>query len=140
MLYLDTSVVVPLCYREPVSDAVLSKLQLFAAEEVTLSDWTITEFYSAVGCMVRDKVMTPKAADKALVSLNQRLHQGIITYQLDPDDHLLAQSYMRNWRRAPKGGDALHIAVARRLNARLVTHDKVMAHHAQAFAVPTVFV
>lgn len=140
MLYLDTSVVVPLCHREPISAAVLAVLQRFSEEEVALSDWTITEFYSAIGCTVRDKKMTVKQADKALDELNQRLQQGIITYQLDPEDHILAQSYMLDWRKAPKGADALHIAAARRLTARLVTHDKNMAKHAQAHAVQAVLV
>jgi predicted nucleic acid-binding protein len=113
---------------------------LYAEEDVALSDWTITEFYSAIGCTVRDKRMTIKEANLALAELNQRLQQGIITYQLDPDDHILAQSYMLDWHKAPKGADALHIAAARRLSAKLLTHDTAMAKHAQACAVQSVLV
>jgi uncharacterized protein len=135
MLYLDTSAVVPLCHKESTTAAVIAVLAVYPDEEISVSDWTITEFYSAIGSLVRDRKLSVKEADTALDKLLKRLSQGLITYQLDADDQILAQSFMRNWKNVPKGSDALHIAAARRLNAQLITIDKAMARHAASNAV-----
>jgi predicted nucleic acid-binding protein len=53
MLYLDTSVLVPLFVAEPDSAAERDWFDDQLAQTLAISDWSITEFASAMGIKVR---------------------------------------------------------------------------------------
>jgi uncharacterized protein len=140
MIYFDTSFLLPLCHEEIMSGEILDVLSQYRNSEAILSDWTITEFYSALGCLVRDKKMSAAQANSAVQQLARRIKQGLVTYRLDMADQEQAQSIMSEWKKAPKAGDALHLAVALRLGAQLLTLDKAMARIATLKSIPVMLV
>ncbi len=130
MLYVDTSALVSMCLPEAATDDVMRYIASQSCE-VAISDWGITEFYSAIGSAVRARTITARAADEAIIELSHQLRDGLMTYRIDPLDQGKAQTIMSKWRNSPKAGDALHLAIVTRLQARLLTRDKAMVRHAK---------
>jgi uncharacterized protein len=136
MLYIDTSALVPMCLSQEATENIL---QYIASQsgEVAVSDWGITEFYSALGSSVRARALTPRVADQAVNELFHQLRDGLMTYRVDHSDQEKAQSIMSHWRNSPKAGDAVHLAITSRLQAQLLTRDKAMARHAKNLQIET---
>jgi hypothetical protein len=61
MVYLDNSVLLPLFIREPESDIVRNWFVALPPEELSVSEWTRTEFVSAIGINVRRWAMRGSA-------------------------------------------------------------------------------
>jgi uncharacterized protein len=135
MLYLDTSVLLPLCADEPHSEKVISYLASCGRADTVISDWTVTEFYSAIGRRFRDKKITRRQADQAVDALERRFSQGLILFQLTDEDQILAQGFLRKWQTAIKSGDALHAAATKRLQAHLLTRDRAFLRFALTHAL-----
>jgi predicted nucleic acid-binding protein len=125
-LHLDTSVIIPLI----LPDALVGRAELFRAaarDTLIVSDYAGVEFSSAVGRRVRARELTAEEAAKALEVFDLwRDHRARRT-QIEPDDLARAETYVRTFDLALRDPDALHIAVAQRLSATLVTFDKRMA-------------
>jgi predicted nucleic acid-binding protein len=112
MLYLDTSVLVPLFVPEPASVGVRRWLERQASELLAVSDWTLTEFASALGIKVREKQLQPDQARKAVALLEKLAADSLRVFTPSRADFHRAASYLLQHRLGLRAGDALHLAVA----------------------------
>jgi len=131
MIYLDTSVVVPLLTLEPSSERVTAWFANLQEMPVS-SDWLLTEFASAISIKVRTGQLSAVAAKgvhkefQLLASSGLRLAPvSRAAFKTAAD---LAQAHLHGLR----AGDALHLAVAQDIGAKTIaTLDSIMAKHAK---------
>lgn len=138
MVYVDTSVVVPLLTMEPSSESVT---EWFASlqEMPVSSDWLLTEFASAISIKVRTGQLSGVAAKavhkefQLLASSGLRLVPVSRTAFKAAAD--LAQAHIHGLR----AGDALHLAVAQETGAKTIaTLDGMMAKNAKRLKITPV--
>lgn len=130
--YLDASFLVPLFVDDDWTERALA----WAATEpeVVVSDWAVTEFSSALSLHVRKGRLDPEERDEAENALNWWLAGRVKEEPVDPEDAPQARLLLHRHGklRAP---DALHLAIALRLAAGMVTYDVDLATAARAEGV-----
>jgi predicted nucleic acid-binding protein len=112
MLYLDTSVLVPLFIPEPESDRIQRWVERQAAELLYISEWTLTEFASALGLKVRTKHLQPDQARNAQKLLEKLATQSLHVHVPTRADHVQANVFLGEYALGLRAGDALHLAIA----------------------------
>lgn len=134
MIYVDTSLLVPLIVAETTSARAMAWRDGLAAREsgeLAISSWTLVEFASAIGLKVRSRALARGQADEALNLLHETIRPSLELIELEPTDLRIAESMLRESRLGLRAGDALHLAVAIRSSARaFATLDKVLARAA----------
>jgi predicted nucleic acid-binding protein len=132
-LYLDTSVIIPLI----LPDELVGRAESFRAtarDVLIVSNYAGVEFSSVVGRRVRTRELSAEDGKKALeVFDGWRDHRA--RRSQEPDDITRAETYVRAFKLALRGPDAIHIAVTQRLGATLVTFDRWMAQAARTLGV-----
>lgn len=130
MIYADASVVVSVFLADVHTARAVTWLGA-ANEAVTVSHWTVTEFSSAAARQERmgqispdDRLGAEQNFDAWLLAVEQA--------SVLRTDFEVARDLLRTGPTRLRAGDALHVAVARRLGARVATLDAVMADAAQA--------
>lgn len=125
MLYLDTSVLVPLFINEPESDSVRVWFNAHAGETLAISDWTLTEFASAMGIKVRDKGLKPDEARKACALMTKLAADSLKVFTPTRSDYSKSADHLGHHALGLRAGDALHLAVAHNEGAEcLYTLDR----------------
>lgn len=125
MLYLDTSVLVPLFVSEPQSDSVRAWIGARAGETLAISDWTLTEFASAMGIKVRDKGLKPDQAHKACALMENLATDSLKVITPTHRDYGKASEYLGHHALGLRAGDALHLAIAQNEDVEcLYTFDR----------------
>jgi uncharacterized protein len=132
VIYLDTSVIVPLFLPEPRSRE--SEAQLMG-KEVIVSDLGLGEFSSAIALAVRIGRIEKPTARTLLIEFDDWVADHAFIAHMQSDDFTAATAYIRRFDLALRTPDALHIAVAGRLGATLFTFDAKMAAAATALGV-----
>ena len=130
MVYLDTSVAVPLFVAEPSSDQVD---RWFAACDVPVvsSDWIITEFASALSLKERSGTLAAKDAKAAWRSFETFFHSGLRVMPISRGAFEAAAKMTRESAHGLRAGDALHLAAALEMGAQTIaTLDAVMTANA----------
>lgn len=112
MLYLDTSVLVPLFVPEPESAVIRAWFDAHADATFAISDWTITEFSSAMGIKVRSKGLKPEQARKARSLMNKLATESLRVFPPTRSDYERAAKLLDHYLLGLRAGDALHLAVA----------------------------
>lgn len=112
MLYLDTSVLVPLFLPEPESDRMQRWIGRQAAELLCISEWTLTEFASALGLKVRAKHLQPDQARNAQKLLEKLAAQSFHVHVPTRADYVQATAFLSGHALGLRAGDALHLAIA----------------------------
>lgn len=115
MLYLDTSVLVPLFVPESESAAARAWFEAHAAETMAISDWTMTEFASAMGIKVRDKGLKPDQARKACALMDKLAADSLKVFTPTRSDYGKAAEHLGHHALGLRAGDALHLAIATKL-------------------------
>jgi predicted nucleic acid-binding protein len=105
------------------------------AEPLIVSDFAAAEFSSAVARRVRMREFTIEQAGIALVGFDAWLARAANRAEIATGDLVLATTYIRRLDLALRTPDALHIAIAQRLEATLATFDRQMAAAARALGV-----
>lgn len=136
-LYADTSVIVALILRERGWDRTTTWLS-DNADELLWSTFGWGEFIDAVARRVRRKDFSDPGGQNALEVGRAYLSRWQAMTMLDEDVVWAAASLAANLERALKLPDAIHIAIARRVGATLVTHDRAQSAAAHALGVATV--
>lgn len=135
MIYLDTSVVVPLFVRETATPRVLAwrdTLVSLQANELTVSSWTVCEFTSAMGIKVRNRDISSENAEVARVLFESAFLPKIKIVEATPTDFRLAEIMLREFSLGLRAGDALHLAIASRCAAReFVSLDRTLCKVAE---------
>ncbi len=132
MIYLDTSVVVPLFIPEPASEAIET---WFANcdDKFISSDWLITEFASALSIKVRRAEINKKQADTAWNNFETLTKTGIHLMRASASAFNAAANLTRISSSGLRAGDALHLAIAMEAKAlEFSTADKNLARNAKA--------
>lgn len=135
-VYLDTSILVSALTVEPGSAS--ARALLARGEAWIISEWAAAEFSSAI----RVKAQGPGLEEARIPALEAGLEALMTRYgtalPIQGEDIRHARALvMRNWGvRAP---DALHIAAALRVGARLATLDRKQARMAEAVGVDVVW-
>jgi uncharacterized protein len=112
MLYLDTSVLVPLFIPEPESDRIQRWIERQAPEALCISEWTLTEFVSALGLKVRMKHLNAEQARNAQNLLEKLAAQSLQVHVPTRADYVQAAAFLGEHTLGLRAGDALHLAIA----------------------------
>ncbi len=128
--YLDTSAIVPLL----TSDALTTRAMKFLADQTPIllvSDFAAAEFSAVIARRARTRELTGAEAHEIFSNFDiWRLSETRGLY-LSTDDIRAAESFVRRLDVTLLAPDALHIAMAKRANAALVTFDAKMAASAK---------
>jgi predicted nucleic acid-binding protein len=132
--YLDASVMLPILVKEPASavvDAFMATLQ----QEPWVSDFAAAEVASALSRLVRTGRL--QAADGAVCLSDFDIWRAAMTRpaEIHAADVRLADVYVRRFDLGLRAPDALHLAIARRLDATLITLDRRLAAAAREMGI-----
>lgn len=132
MIYLDTSVVVPLFVHEAGSARVLDWLEA-SRDELSSSDWMLTEFASALAIKVRSGAITARAAREASREFDRFCREGMTLAAVSREAFREAARMAGVPGRRVRAADALHLAVSREMGAQAIaTSDVALARCAEA--------
>ena len=136
MFYFDTSFIVPYFLPEAASLQVEKFLRKFESG-LTISQWTKTEFTSAVGMKCRRGQLSPEEASVAHGRFEEIVAAYFRVLPVQDKDFVLASEYLRQWDRGLRSGVALHLAIAKNNHVQcLYSFDKVMIVSAGQIDLP----
>lgn len=138
-LYLDTSVIVSALTIEPETAATQRWLTAVKDEALAISIWVRTEFASALAIKLRTGAITIPQRDDAALSFGAFLADQVELIAIAEEDFEQAERIVSQPAIILRCGDALHVAIARRARATLVTKDRRMYEAAQALGCATRF-
>lgn len=124
MIYLDTSVLGALFFREPSAPEILSRLESVSGVALVISAWTLPEMAS-VGA-IKERTGQIGAQDRAagLAAFQRFVADTLNLVEVDPGDFRTAATLLDLPAMALRAADALHLAIAHRLRADLATLDR----------------
>jgi hypothetical protein len=132
--YLDTSILVALLTPEPLSERADTFIRN-SPGALVVSDFAVAEFSAVIARRVRVREFTAEQAGLALGAFDEWLVGAAERGEIQAGDVALATAYIRRLDLPLLAPDALHISIARRLEATLVTFDRGMAAAAGALGV-----
>ena len=135
--YLDTNILVALLTPEPLSDRVDDFIRDHP-RSLIVSDFAAAEFASAIARRVRTREIALAEAHGDLIDFDLWITRFATRIDLSSADVAAATTYLRRLDLALVTPDALHIALARRAEATLVTFDRGMAAAARAVGMAVV--
>lgn len=133
--YLDASVIVPTLVSEPTSASVERFLRS-STDPLLVADFTEGEVASAVSRLVRTAKLTAAQGTAALADFDRWRLVEAEPLELEPGDVRDAIALVRRFELKLRTPDALHVAIAVRAAATLVTFDGGLALAAQAIGLP----
>jgi uncharacterized protein len=125
--YLDTCVILSAIQRDAYSDSVDVWLHERRTSELVTSEWSLAEAASALGRLVRMNDLTPAAAMAKYQDIQIWLADEFHVEAVGGADFITAAERQTIWSLGLRAGDALHLAVAARIGAILVTNDQTLA-------------
>jgi uncharacterized protein len=133
--YLDANIVVALLTPEPLSERAIEFART-AHEPLVVSDFAAAEFSSAIARRVRTRETTIEDARRDLADFEVWALRATTRANLNTADVAVATAYLQRLDLTLLTPDALHVAIAQRLDATLVTFVRAMAAAARAFGIP----
>jgi uncharacterized protein len=121
--YLDASVLLPTLIVEPATEAVYGRLAA-DDQELLISDLAAAEVASALSRLVRKALLAGPDASARLADFEAWRAAMSLTVDIRASDARLAYIYVRRFDLRLRAPNALHLAIARRLDATLVTLDR----------------
>ena len=134
--YLDTNGIIGLLTADPLTGLVTAILRQ-SPEPIVISDFAAAEFSAVVGRKTRIGVISRQHALDALAALDQ-WSPRVSQVPVEGGDILHADGFLRRLDLPLTAPDAIHIAIAQRLGATLVTFDQRMASAARALGIAVV--
>jgi hypothetical protein len=128
--YVDTSVLLPTLIAEPATEAVYDCLGT-GDRELLISDFAAAEVASALSRLVRMASLAEADASSRLADFDAWRAAMSLPVDLGASDARLAYIYVRRFDLGLRAPDALHLAIARRLEATLLTLDRRLARAAR---------
>ncbi len=135
MIYLDTSVLGALFFREPGALELVARLEA-TGESFAVSAWTLAEMASVGAIKERTGQTSPSERAAALAAFHRFVADSTLLSEVDPGDYRTAAVLLDAPALALRAGDALHLAVVRRLRAALFTLDRRQADAARHYGIP----
>jgi len=133
-VYLDTSVLLPRLVEEAASAALRHYLTA-RHEERLVSDFAAAEVASALSRLVRMGLLSGPEGYARLADFDAWRAATSAAVDVHASDARLAYAYVRRFDLKLRAPDALHLAVARRLDATLITLDRRLARAAQELGI-----
>lgn len=131
MVYVDTSVLVPLFLHEPHSAAV-AHWYARETDELVAAAWAVTEFASAVGLKSRTRAIDAAQARGAWARFERLVAADLRLLPVEPTHFHRAAELVLDAGSTLRAGDALHLACAEAAGAKsLATLDEALGRHAQ---------
>jgi predicted nucleic acid-binding protein len=115
--YLDTSAVLALLAPEPGTALVVAAVGGATNDPLCVSAWTATEVASALGIKVRTRALNPTQATEVLRAFRSELRPTCRMVAIVESDFAAAEALLERFELGLRAGDALHLAIARRLAA-----------------------
>ncbi|WFR99606.1 type II toxin-antitoxin system VapC family toxin [Rhizobium tumorigenes] len=136
MFYIDTSVMVAALMEE----ASTSRAQIWLSAQVegalAISDWTVTEYSSALSMKLRTRQIQGEHRSLALSTFNRVVADSFITLSASRQ-HFEAAARLRDRHELGiRAADALHLAIAMDASATLVTFDHLLQRAASSLGHP----
>ncbi|MEB2843130.1 type II toxin-antitoxin system VapC family toxin [Endobacterium cereale] len=131
MYYVDTSALIALLVGEPTVDIVSRWMAHHRDERLFISEWTYTEFSSALSVKARVEKISPSLRKLALGGFLQMANNSLEVAPVFSRHFKTAAHLADHIELGLRSGDALHLAVAMELDAGIVTLDKRFATAAQ---------
>ncbi len=134
IIYLDPSVIVSLF----VSDALSSQAHTIlrsSRPQILVSDFACAEFCSAIARKVRMRELTLRDAQDVFGVFDEWIERDVTRIGLTSSDVAMTIRYLRRLNTSLRTPDALHVAIAQRVGATLLTFDSKLASAAEALGV-----
>ena len=135
MIYVDTSVLGAIFFREPGAAELVARLERQRSGRLMISAWTLTEMASIGGIKQRIGAVDAEARQQALANFQRFASTQLGMTEIEPTDFRTAAVLIES-PTALRAGDALHLAVARRLNARVASLDQRLCRATMALGLP----
>jgi len=139
-LYLDTSVLVAVHTREAATARVQEWLVSRYPEELLISDWTITEFSSALSIKLRTGQIDVSMRADALQAFAAMRTDSLTVVPVGRRQFHTAALFADNHATGLRGADALHLAVCADHTATLCTLDRRLAAAGPLLGLKTLLV
>ena len=131
MIYVDTSVIVPLLITEPKTQ-VISSWFANLRETPASADWLLTEFSSALSIKLRTGSITDTHAKQVRKEFALLVEGGVRIYPVSRDAFRHAAKLAQQHEYGLRSGDSLHLAVALELGvSHMATLDAMLAANSQ---------
>ena len=132
--YLDASILVALLGVEPFSERADSFVRAHSTALI-VSDFAAAEFASVIARRVRMREVTAAEARTDLSAFDTWVVRSAQQVEIGAADVARATTFLRRLDLTLRTPDALHIAIAQRIAATLVTFDQRMAASARALGM-----
>lgn len=126
MRYVDTSVLVAALTRERHGVDLVTWLA-DNADDCAISNWSITEFSSAISIKVRTGALTEAEQLDVLITFD-RLGESLEAIPIRETDFARAAILANDSSSGLRAGDALHLAIGEASDCVVVTLDRRMAN------------
>jgi predicted nucleic acid-binding protein len=137
MLYFDTSFITPLIRDEASSESVRRFMAKLPEDDLAVSHWTKVEFASVLARNVRMGGISKDVAGAALSRFEALLSTSFTIVSPAVADFVLATQFVGTFLTGLRGGDALHLAIARNnLATAIYTLDKGLLTAGQTLGLP----
>lgn len=131
MIYVDTSVIVPLLTVEPKTQGVTA-WYAGLSDTPTSSDWLLTEFSSAISIKLRTGQINEATAKRVRKEFELLVDGGLRIVPVSRDAFRRAAKMAQQHKHGLRSGDSLHLAVALELGAsHMATLDGTLASNAK---------
>ena len=137
MLYVDTSVLVAALTNEPATATMQAWLADQDPAALAISDWTVTEFSSALSLKLRSGRLTIDHRAMILSTFNRLVSETFVTIGITGGQFRMAARFVERHQLGLRAGDALHLAVASEHGSTVCTLDRLLAAAGPEIGVPT---
>lgn len=134
-LYLDTCLIVAALVREAGTARIQDWLSSRSAGDLTVSDWVVTEFSSALSVKLRTGQIDPPHRAAALAQFQRLVGESFSVLPVSGLHFRTAARYADRENLNVRSGDALHLAICSDHGAKLCTLDRRLADAAIALGV-----
>ena len=134
-IYLDASFLVPTLVAEQVSGAVNDYL-VATEQELLVSEFAAAEVASALSRLVRMRLLAAADAAARLADFEAWRAAASSPIDIHAADARLAYAYVRRFELMLRAADALHLAIATRLEASFATVDRRLEQAARQLGIP----
>ena len=131
---MDASALIPTLVAEPTSAAISAYLA-DETVELLVSDFAAAEVAAAVSRLVRTRLLAADVAMARLTDFDVWRAEVATSVEVRPGDVQSAYAFVRRFDLMLHAPDALHLAIAKRLGAGLVTLDRALARAARTLGI-----